>query len=163
MRLNLINASILIGVLVIFVTGGFVARYVQKEHARELQVAREAEREEQHRRNVYTYAGKAAEWVVKKVYDGGVDVSWDVDDWGFNSYKGEYKIKTSIQWRGRVFGGNEYAASGYIRADINGSNLRWESTWHSTNLQEYLEKKHFLEAVIGAIVTLGAIEEAGQR
>lgn len=134
----------------------------QKEEEREREKEEREEERERHRQNVHDYADDdTAEWIVSEVYDGGTKIDIDVTSYEYNSYKEEYKIDVSLNWCGTLFTGHcGYAADGIIRVDEDGDNLRWESTWHSSDLKEYLSDIKLLKGAVGTVVVLGAVGEA---
>jgi len=135
----------------------------QRERGEQERIKRQEEEKERHRENVHDYADRyTAELIVREVYDGGSNVIIDINSYEYNSYSKEYKINIALKWCGRVFTRKcGYSADGIIRVGENGDNLRWESTWHSSDLREYLADVRFLKAAIGTVVVLGAISQAG--
>ncbi len=114
--------------------------------------------EEEHWENVYWLADdETAEWVVEKVYDGGKNIEIDVKQYSYNSYKEEYKIDVKISWCGYAFGGCSYYAEGIIRSDEDAGNLRWESTYHSVDLRDYISSMRLFKGTIGTVVVLEAL------
>jgi len=127
------------------------SREQQRQEERERQRAEaEAERErieekkEYHNENVHEYAcQETAEWIVSKVYDGGKNVTIEINSYEYNPYNEEYKINVSLEWCGSFWGICEYAANGIIRVDEYGDNLKWESTYHNSSLRVFVRCKFF--------------------
>lgn len=139
-------------------------RYEREEReARERHEREERERKrrlaEERRQQMYDYAEEGVEWIVKKSYGGGSAIDYDVDSWDYNDYKDEFKIKVSINWSGKNFGGY-YACNGLFR--VTDEKITWEPSWHNEKLDDYLSFRNAMGVAIGGVVVLGALSEASQ-
>lgn len=147
------------------------ARQEQEQRQREEELRRQAEeqrrleeeRQRQYAENknrAYSFAEMAKDKIINSVYDGGTNRGVEVKDWDYYPDSNSFRVKVAMTWNGMFFSSNSYGADGYITVRADGSDLKWNPTWVSSNLASYQESKHTIGAVVGTVVALGALQSA---
>jgi len=115
--------------------------------------------EEQQRQEVFEFANVARDPIINKFYNGGTNNHLRVDRYFYNSYSDSYEIEATITFNGTWRTQRIYEAQGTLVANRKTGKIDWSASWHSPNLQAYLDESKKWEFIAGtAVVAVAAYQ-----
>ncbi len=111
-----------------------------------------------HEKIAYDYASNTIPKLFLQTYDGGTELTWDLNSFDYNEYKDEYTLDITMDWCGATTAKCSYSASGELRI-IVGSRPIWKAYYHSSDLEIYLKLRRYIDIAAGAAVIIDMIVE----
>ncbi|MGT3802780.1 hypothetical protein [Vibrio cholerae] len=125
----------------------------QQDVAREQEAA--AQRETERIRSIaLSLSDQLGKLIVQNAYQGGQSVSVKLVNYEYIESTRTMRMKVELRWNGAMSGESGYAADGEIVATYDnspswdfGRNYRWNSSWQSAKLDEWISKRQLIRAL----------------
>jgi len=139
-------------------------RKEQERRARQAALEREEQRNQEIRSKAVSLASQLGKYIVSESYGGGSNIGVNLTEYEYLESSDALRMKVQIRWNGAISGESGYAAEGEILAIYDnssswsyGKNVKWNPTWQSSKLDDWISQRNMMGlGILGGILLGGS-------